>query len=148
MKTSSLAHRLLRARTHGCDPSAPCPTVNSSGEREGGHGEDKNPMSMLYRRLSEAGVQAGVRPDVILPEWWSDALALGPTAFDQALGYVARSLGYKPADLRRDVTLALPPPVVKYKLRQGVSDGAVATSASIALRAALLAARALAANVT
>jgi Zn-dependent protease with chaperone function len=101
-----------------------------------------NPMATLYRRLSEAGVQRAYVQDVILPEWWSDALALGPTAFDQALGYVARSLGYKPADLRGDVALAPPPPPVKYKLRHGVTDVGVATSASIALRAALLASRA------
>ena len=101
--------------------------------------KQENPMTALYRRLGEAGVQRSYVQDVILPEWWDDSLALGPTAFDQAVAYVARSLGYQPADLRQDASLAPPLPVVKYKLRQGVSDGDVATSASLALRAAVLA---------
>lgn len=104
--------------------------------------KQENPMAALYRRLGEAGVERSYVQDVILPHWWDDSLALGPTAFDQALGYVARSLGYNPSDLRQDASLTPPAPTVKYKLRQGVSDGDVATSASLALRAAVLASRA------
>jgi Zn-dependent peptidase ImmA (M78 family) len=95
-----------------------------------------NPMMLLANRLKSLGIPKAYLRHVALPEWWNDEIALNPTGYAQALGYVSRSLGLDiNILLNPDAPLAFSPiPQAKFKLKKNTTDSEVNQNAHLALR--------------
>ena len=95
-----------------------------------------NPMTLLAKRLKTLGVPDAYLRHVALPEWWNDEIALNPTGYAQALGYVSRSLGLDiNILLNPDAPLTFSPiPQAKFKLKKNTTDSEVNQNAHLVLR--------------
>lgn len=100
-----------------------------------------NPMTQLYRRLNEAGLQDRYVRKVILPYWWDDVIAESPSGYAQAVGFVSSVLGIAPSAVRADGPISLESVPAYFKVRSDVDRQEVSWPAAISLRAAQLSAR-------
>jgi len=104
-----------------------------------------NPMSSLYRRLSEVRLTRAYVRKTALPSWWDDEIAVNPTGYAQGLLLLSRHLGLELRSLQNE---AVPVRlrdfgVCKYKKRTEVTEDELALARVMATRAAQLAAEAM-----
>ena len=105
-------------------------------------------MRDLYERLKNRGFDAKFVRDVVLPDWWEDALADNPANRAIAEVAIARHLGFPMKDLARPNAQLTMPAVSDFRLKggHGTTPAEVRPAVMVAQRVAALileAARAL-----
>ncbi len=105
-----------------------------------------NPMQAIYARLRAVGLNPKFVREVVLPDWWDDAIAENPAGYAEALGRLADALSL---DLRalqdpNGVLNCRPYLATRNKARQGLREEDLAWAKCLGARAAQLACSAMA----
>lgn len=104
-----------------------------------------NPITKVYRRLSEVGLTRAYVKRTALPSWWDDEIASNPSGYAQGLLLLSRHLGLDLSSLHsEDEPLRLRDfGPCKFKKRSEVGESDLALARVLATRAAQLSASAV-----
>jgi hypothetical protein len=101
-------------------------------------------LQSLYARLERAGLNRKFIREVLLPDWWDDAIAEHPTGYAEARLRIARALGLSLRQLDSEDPLGemLGETRLRCKTRRGTEPYSIRWTIALAKRAAELATRA------